>query len=135
MPRFKHGHAKPPSPTYSSWKGMTSRCLASGAYGPRGITVCERWRTFSNFLADMGERPAGCEMDRIDPAGNYEPDNCRWLSKTVNRRYRTTTKLTPAVRTQIKELHGKGMSHRKIAAAMGLPKSTVGEYLRGDHWI
>ena len=77
----------------SSWDAMFVRCYnaQSGSYvryGGRGIKVCNRWEIFDNFLADMGIRPTGKTLDRIDTSGDYEPSNCRWATLSEQRRHR-----------------------------------------------
>jgi hypothetical protein len=92
MGKYKHGHStrKGQSGAYSSWVEMKRRCyykrgLHFKNYGGRGIAVCERWRfSFEYFLADMGQRPEGHEIDRVNNDGNYEPGNCRWVTREVN---------------------------------------------------
>lgn len=91
-----HGYAY--TKTYESWRSMLSRCENPRAgnyhqYGAKGITVCERWHTFEPFLADMGERPEGQTLDRIDGTGNYEPGNCRWATPKQQRRNQRDVRL------------------------------------------
>lgn len=84
------------SPTYSIWVGMKRRCTDASRsefknYGARGIKVCKRWLIYENFLADMGERPEGMSIDRINVDGDYEPNNCKWATaseQALNRRPR-----------------------------------------------
>lgn len=83
----KHGNAvrKKSSKEYISWEAMNSRCNSSSnsaynRYGGRGIKVCERWQTFSNFLQDMGKCPDEYTLDRSDVNGDYDPNNCKWAS-------------------------------------------------------
>lgn len=80
----KHGGSG--SPEHESWSSMKLRCLnknhiAYHRYGGRGIDICDRWNDFAEFLKDMGSRPAGCSLDRIDNNKGYYPDNCKWSSK------------------------------------------------------
>lgn len=90
--RLRHGHTG--GRTHQSWASMRQRCLnpenpSYPRYGGAGITVCDRWESFENFLADMGERPAGATLDRFpDGTGNYEPSNCRWATTTEQNRNR-----------------------------------------------
>lgn len=94
--RMKHGDTG--SYTYSSWANIKDRCRNPRSpdylrYGGRGIAICERWLDFSKFLADMGERPSGTTIDRIDSEGDYEPENCRWATKKQQGRNRRNNRM------------------------------------------
>lgn len=76
-------------PEYWAWREAKARCSRPTHdrwkdYGGRGIDMCQRWRdSFVSFIEDMGPRPPGCSIDRIDVNGNYEPSNCRWTTNKV----------------------------------------------------
>jgi hypothetical protein len=94
----EHGHSRAgqQTPTYVTWKNMRARCRKghkqSSNYFERGITVCERWQKFENFLSDMGEQPTDLTLDRIDNDGNYEPGNCRWDTMLKQQRNRSNNR-------------------------------------------
>jgi hypothetical protein len=88
--RERHGLTE--TPEWRSWRNMITQCECPNIacyprYGGRGISVCERWRySFTTFLQDMGPRPPGMSLDRVDPNSNYDPDNCRWANATEQTR-------------------------------------------------
>ena len=114
-------HGMKGTKTHNTWVAMKQRCLYPKNkqfkdYGGRGITVCERWMKFENFLADMGERPPGTTLDRIDTNGNYEPGNCRWATALEQGRNRA----------DVVRVHGKTV--QQIADETGVSYHTT--YMR-----
>lgn len=92
-------HGLTGTPEYRVWGGMWTRCRNKHEqsfqhYGARGIQVCDRWRSFEHFLADMGPRPsAEHSIDRLDVNGDYTPENCRWATQTDQARNRRTNRI------------------------------------------
>ncbi|MFJ7438072.1 hypothetical protein ACIQW5_10485 [Methylorubrum thiocyanatum] len=95
------------TPTYNSWRAMKDRCTQTSHrsyqhYGERAITYTQDWETFEGFLADMGERPEGMTLDRIDGDRPYCKDNCRWSDRTTqNRNRRTNVRVTYNGQTRV----------------------------------
>lgn len=108
----KHGHRKKnkTSNVYNSWRSMKTRCYNTNydsysRYGGRGIYVCRRWRiSFKNFLKDMGERPNGTTLDRINNDGPYGPWNCKWSTSKEQVRNSSSRKLIISEVRKIKQL-------------------------------
>ena len=111
-------------------------------YGGRGITVCARWHTFENFLADMGECPHGRSLDRIDNDGDYEPGNCRWATfeqQMQNRRpnggeLHWNAKLTVPDVIAIRELARRGSTYRALGSRYGVSHANIGFIVRRQEW-
>lgn len=120
MPNIKH--LQTGSKTYEVWTSMRKRCLrtthrAYHNYGGRGIAICKRWDDFRNFLRDMGERPKGRSLDRIDNDGDYTPENCRWATREEQQNNtRRNVKLT---------LHGVTRTLTAWAKALNMQKGTL----------
>lgn len=124
----KHGHTG--SPTYISWIEMRKRCynprvIRYPLYGAKGITVCDRWlNSFENFLADMGVKPTGFSLDRVDNNGNYCPENCRWADNKTQSNNKSTNVLI--------ELEGRILNAQQWSEETGISAKVIRQRLHRD---
>ena len=126
--KTKHGHCRygAETATYNSWHSMLKRCNRPehwnyARYGGRGITVCDRWKTFENFLADMGERPSGKTLDRQDNALGYSPGNCRWSTHKEQHRNKRSNRLV--------SWNGKTLTIAEWTETLGLSRGLLRQRL------
>lgn len=113
-------HGKSKTKVYQLWSAMIQRGRGhrAASYAARGIVVCERWRVFEEFFADMGEPPGpNYSVERVDNLKGYSPDNCIWLPMREQWRNRTNTSLL--------EFEGEPLSLREIAQRCGIKASTL----------
>lgn len=137
-----HGHTSKgqTSPTYRSWEGMVQRCTNPKApnykyYGGRGILIYPRWRlSFRYFLEDMGERPEGMTLDRIDPDGDYRPENCKWSTWSQQMSNRRPWKTTPEVVKAVVELKRRKcpVTQGRLAEWFGVHRNTIYKILKRE---
>ena len=119
---------------------MVQRCTnpernSYGLYGGRGIQVCARWQSFDNFLKDMGARPEGTSLGRIDPNGGYTKGNCEWQTAAQQSRSRTNNKLTESAAQAIRTLYAAGnVSQRQLGRAYNVSKTMIRNVVTGRAW-
>lgn len=124
-------HGQRNSTHYKVWNSMITRCENPERedykyYGGRGIKVCESWHDINNFIGDMGERPEGYEIERIDVDGDYEPSNCIWLDHKGQMRNTTRNRLITH--------RGKTQCLAAWAEDTGIPDSTLRSRLDDLNW-
>ena len=128
---------------YRSWALMKSRCHNKNNphyhnYGGRGINICGRWLGkdgFASFWVDMGEKPDGTTLDRIDNNGNYESSNCRWATRAEQARNKRNTRLNEiAVKVIRYMFEKKGYGHTRIGRAMGISREYIRDIVTYKNW-
>lgn len=136
-PNFRHGMSY--SPTYKIWTAMKCRCLNKNDdryqdYGGRGISVCERWLLFDNFLEDMGKKPDGLTLERKDNNKGYFLGNCHWATQRIQSRNKRNSKLTFDSAVEIIRLRQTGVSFGKLGKMFNINRSHARQVVNGDLW-
>lgn len=124
-----HGHAQKGNntPEYKAWCGMIARCRSQEehkrrSYSDRGVSVCERWSDFRNFLQDMGPKPQGSTLERINNNLGYSKENCKWATKSEQARNRRTNTILTA--------RGESRCLTEWLEIVGIKQSTLSQRLR-----
>ena len=103
-------------------------------YGGRGIRVCDRWRDYDNFLNDMGERPKGLTIDRINVNKGYEPGNCKWSTRVTQSRNQRRVRMNMVAARVIRYMRSKGVKAKRLADAHAINPATVYHIVNGTQW-
>lgn len=130
MSEYKKEKVHPP--TYNSWHHMKYRCnnkkdVCYHLYGGRGISVCKRWEnSYKNFITDMGQRPEGRTLDRINNDGNYEPSNCRWATPYEQARNSRVERFA--------SINGVSLSLKELSIFFNINYSTLKDRIYKLNW-
>ena len=134
-----HGQspASGPTKTYMLWASMVGRCTNDrnpkyADYGGRGITVCDRWLKFDNFLQDMGEKPNSLSLERVDNDIGYCPENCKWATIAEQNHNKRNNTLSWDI---VREIRASDLGYKELAERFNIYHSTIGKVFRNEIWV